>query len=53
MTDTFDYYVYAYLREDGTLQYILLCLYCEKSGGSANMKRYHMDNCKLKEKVVG
>jgi hypothetical protein len=34
-------------------QYILLCPYCEKSGGSANMKRYHMDNCKLKEKVVG
>jgi hypothetical protein len=34
-------------------QYILNCPHCEKSGGSANMKRYHMDNCKLKEKVIG
>jgi len=34
-------------------QYILSCPYCDKSGGSSNMKRYHMDNCKLKDKVIG
>ena len=34
-------------------QYILLCPHCQKMGGSANMKRYHMHNCKQKEKVVG
>ena len=34
-------------------QYTLLCPHCEKMGGSANMKRYHMNNCKQKEKVVG
>ena len=34
-------------------QYILNCPHCAKSGGGANMKRYHMDNCKLKDKVIG
>jgi hypothetical protein len=29
-------------------QCILQCPHCQKSGGSANMKRYHMDNCKLR-----
>ena len=31
-------------------QYILVCPHCDKSGGSANMKRYHMDNCKQIER---
>ena len=34
-------------------QYILNCPHCNRAGGSANMKRYHMDNCKQKEKVTG
>ena len=29
-------------------QYVLTCPYCNKTGGSANMKRYHMDNCTRK-----
>lgn len=34
-------------------QEILQCSYCNKSGGAANMKRYHMENCKLiKEEYV-
>lgn len=31
-------------------QYILTCPHCNKSGGSATMKRYHMDNCKQIER---
>lgn len=27
----------------------LTCPYCGKVGGASNMKRYHMDNCKLKQ----
>jgi len=27
----------------------LTCPHCGKVGGAANMKRYHMDNCKLKQ----
>jgi hypothetical protein len=27
-------------------QYKIVCPHCAKDGGSANMKRYHMDNCK-------
>lgn len=27
---------------------IITCPYCNKSGGIANMKRYHFDNCKFK-----
>lgn len=35
-------------------QYILKCPHCSKSGGSANMKRYHMNNCKqLQMEVTG
>ena len=33
-------------------QYILKCPHCGKSGGSANMKRYHMDKCKQIERQV-
>lgn len=29
-------------------QYILICPHCEKSGGASNMKKYHMDNCNLR-----
>lgn len=29
-------------------QYKLTCPHCNKIGGSSNMKRYHMDNCKIK-----
>lgn len=35
-------------------QYILKCPHCSKSGGSANMKRYHMNNCKqIAVEVIG
>lgn len=33
-------------------QYILNCPHCNTSGGSSNMKRYHMDNCKHLQKVI-
>lgn len=26
----------------------IVCPHCDKSGGSANMKRYHFDNCKMR-----
>ena len=26
------------------------CPYCNKEGGSSNIKRYHYDNCKNKDK---
>lgn len=29
-------------------QYMLSCPHCGNSGGASNMKRYHMDNCKIK-----
>jgi hypothetical protein len=34
-------------------QYKLTCSYCNKTGGAANMKRYHMDNCKMIVGVIG
>jgi len=30
----------------------LTCPYCGKVGGAANMKRYHMNNCKLNKEVA-
>lgn len=32
-------------------QPIIECPYCNMSGGSSNMKRYHFNNCKLKDKI--
>lgn len=32
----------------GVRKKIIICDYCGKSGGISNMKRYHMNNCKLK-----
>ena len=34
-------------------QYKITCPHCNKTGGSANMKRYHMDNCKQILSKVG
>lgn len=31
---------------------IVICPYCGKSGGKANMTRYHFNNCKFKDVVV-
>lgn len=37
----------------GKPQPILVCPYCNLSGGSVNLKRYHFDNCKLKLSDIG
>lgn len=34
-------------------QYLLLCPHCNKLGGSSNMKRYHMNNCKNNKGMQG
>ena len=34
----------------GIPQKQIMCPYCNKSGGATNMKRYHFDNCKYKQK---
>ena len=33
----------------GRKQIIVRCPYCNKTGGISNMKRYHFNNCKMKE----
>jgi hypothetical protein len=30
----------------GDKQKVIICPYCEKSGGISNMKRWHFENCK-------
>lgn len=31
----------------GVTQPLVVCPYCNKTGGASNMKRYHFDKCKL------
>ena len=34
----------------GIRKEIVICPHCDKEGGAGNMKRYHFDNCKFKDK---
>ena len=34
--------------QTGKKQDVMTCPYCPKTGGKGSMKRYHMDNCKMK-----
>ncbi len=33
----------------GIKKKIIKCPYCDKEGGSSQMKRWHFDNCKFKQ----
>ena len=37
------------LAQKGRKQPVITCPFCGKEGGVSNMKRWHFDNCKLKE----
>ena len=38
------------MRKPKGPQVRLICPHCGKEGGISNMKRYHLENCKLKGK---
>ena len=37
------------LAKKGKKQSVVCCPHCNKTGGITNMKRYHFDNCKLRQ----